>query len=121
MRNYVKLLAMHWTSGVGSNLWAFGANDENLLANVVWMEEFVAQYPYARTTPQVLYVLLDETNIADILSVNLDVAYAIWIRTRLNGSDGPAFPINDFPNRTLYEQTQVKAEGSPRRTWSHGE
>lgn len=118
MRNYVTMKAMHWTSNNGANLWAFGSDDENLLENVLRMEAFVGDPPYSRTTPRIIYFLLDEVNFATILSATLDIAYQIWIRTRLNNGQ---FPLNDFADSLLYDVTRVKdVEGSPRQSWSHG-
>jgi len=104
---------MKWTgrSGVFNFVfYAFGGSDEQLLENIRRAEFSQNQsFPgtvFTRTQPQTLWVELNSENFGSLMD---DFAVSMWNRTHLD-------PTATF----VYPFTRVEAEGSPRKTWSHG-
>ena len=116
MRNYFKTRGMKWTATSGPPfffnfvLYAFGGSDAQLLENVLKAEFSQRQsFPnsvFTRTLPAILWVELNSENFGTLMN---DFASSMWNRTHL-----------DPAATTVYPFTLVEAEGSPRKTWSHG-
>lgn len=92
----------------------FGGTDEDLLQRQVELIELIG-FPdgYFVAEPQVIWFELDQQFFSNILA---QAAGQIWTQTHLN----TLFP-SDPNTPLLYDQTRVESEGSPRKTWSHGE
>jgi hypothetical protein len=90
----------------------FGGTDEDLYAR---QQAAIAQDGRDALVgdPQVIWFELDLQFFSNIIA---QAAGQIWTQTHLND----VFPTD--PNTPLlYDQTRIEVEGSPRKTWSHGE
>lgn len=130
MRNYFKtrLLQIYpYSPPNGQPTWdplvfyvVFGGTDEQLLFYQLQTQEFLLTieptYIFYVPVPQVVWFELDLENFILLLQQAPGV---IWGNTRLNN----LFPKNPGSDLTplLWDCTRVESEGSPRKTWSHGE
>jgi hypothetical protein len=108
---------------------AWGADEDQLREFInPQVDAWKADHPDGTATfhePVICYWLLDAKNFGRILNGpnNLfpekgpQFALAMWNHTRLYTIiPSPPGIVSDW----FFDQTQVEAEGSPRKTWSHG-
>lgn len=116
MRNYIKLrtLRLYYVGHEPTFYVVFGGSDKDLLfysnrlQALIREEDPAAQFAIA--PPLTCWFELNQANLSKLVNLN---SGDIWTRTRLNN-------IFLFDGENLYEMTRVEAEGSPRKTWSHG-
>lgn len=89
----------------------FGGSDEQLLEYQLKLYALIGG-DFVASAPTTIWFELDQEFFGNILACG---AGNIWTQTHLNDlfSLDPNLPV-------LYDQTRVKSEGSPRKTWSHG-
>lgn len=73
---------------------------------------FLTPGNYTIVEDDTLYFELDDAFFVTLINQN---SGQFWTQSHLNN----VFPPN-ANSETLYEQTRTGAEGSPRKTWSHG-
>lgn len=129
MRNYFKARAVRIYPYQGSppeidplNFFVvFGNTDDQLLKYVVRAQaDDGGNVPlgYFVGEPAVIWF---EMNVQNLITLLNQASGEIWANTRLNELFTPPFVSDPNGPESLYDMTRVEIEGSPRKTWSHGE